>query len=204
MDIVDQINHAHRELLNGERKVVTLRRRYDADVEDVWQACTDAERLRRWFLPVTGDLRQGGTYQLEGNAGGEILRCEPPRLLKVSWLYGDNPGFSEVELHLSSDGDGTLLELRHAADMPPGMWSDFGPGAAGVGWDLAFLGLGLHLSGAPQIDENTFHLTDEGRRFITASSQAWGRAHAAAGGPPDQVAAAVAKTTAFYAPEPSP
>ncbi|GII54941.1 activator of HSP90 ATPase [Planotetraspora thailandica] len=202
MDIVDEINQAHRELLNGERKVVTLSRRYDAEVEDVWDACTNAERLSRWFLPVTGDLRLGGKYQLEGNAGGEILQCEPPRLLKVSWLFGENAGFSEVEVHLSSEDDGTLFELRHTAEVPPDMWSGYGPGAVGVGWDLALLGLTLHLtSGAPRIDESTFHLTDEGRRVITASSQAWGRAYEAAGGPPDEVAAAVANTTAFYAPE---
>lgn len=201
MDIVDEINQAHRELLDGERKVMTLRRHYAADVKDVWDACTNAERLSRWFLPVTGDLRLGGGYQLEGNAGGEILRCEPPRLLKVSWLFGENPGFSEVEVRLSDEDDGTLFELCHTAEAPPDMWSGFGPGAVGVGWDLALLGLSTHLAGAPQIDESTFHQTDEGRRAITASSQAWGRAYAAAGAPPDQVAAAVAATTAFYAPE---
>ncbi|GII02458.1 SRPBCC domain-containing protein [Planobispora takensis] len=132
------------------------------------------------------------------------LRCEPPRLLKVSWLYGEDPGFSEVEVRLSSQDGGTLLELRHTAEVPPEMWSGYGPGAVGVGWDLAFLGLGLHLSGAPQIDENTFHRTDEGRRFITAACRAWGRAHEAAGGPPDQVAATVANTITFYAPEGEP
>jgi uncharacterized protein YndB with AHSA1/START domain len=202
MNIVDEITRAHRELLNGERKVATLRRRYDAEIEDVWEACTTAERLSRWFLPVSGDLRLGGKYQLEGNAGGEILQCEPPRLLKVSWLYGENPGFSEVEVRLSAEDGGTLFELVHSADVPPEFWSRFGPGATGVGWDLALLGLALHLSGLrDKVDGDTFHLTEEGRRFITASSEDWGRAHTAAGGAPEEVAAAVAATTAFYAPE---
>ncbi|MGP3919888.1 SRPBCC family protein [Nonomuraea sp. 10N515B] len=201
MDLLDEITRAHRELLDGERKVITVRRRYDAEVEDVWDACTNAERLSRWFLPVTGDLQLGGKYQFEGNAGGEILRCEPPRLLKVSWLFGDNPGFSEVEVHLSAEDDGTLFELRHTAEVPPEFWAMGGPGSVGVGWDLGLLGLSLHLAGLPQFDENTFHLTDEGRRVIIESSQAWGRAYEAAGGTPDQVAAAVANTTGFYAPE---
>lgn len=201
MDMVEEINRAHRELLNGERKVMTLQRRYNAEVEDVWDACTNPERLPRWFLPVKGDLRLGGAYQLEGQAGGEILQCDPPHLLKVSWLFGEDPGFSEVEVRLSSEGDGTLFELRHTADVPPDMWSGYGPGAVGVGWDLTLLGLSLHLAGGSKVDEATFHLTDEGRRCITTSSQAWGLAHEAAGGPPDQVATAVANTTAFYAPE---
>ncbi|HEX4816920.1 MAG TPA: SRPBCC family protein [Nonomuraea sp.] len=204
MDIVDEINRTRRELLDGERKVVTLRRHYDAGVEDVWEACTTAERLSRWFLPVTGDLRLGGTYQLEGNAGGEILVCEPPRLLKVSWLFGDDPGFSEVEVRLSADADGTLFELRHTAEVPPEMWSGFGPGAVGVGWDLTLLGLALHLTGAPKPEEHTFHQTDDGRRFITAGARSWGRAHEAAGAPADRAAAAVAATIAFYAPDEEP
>ena len=63
----------------GEGRTVVLRRRYPAAVEDVWDAITDPERIGRWFLPVDGDLRPGGHYQLEGNAGGTILRCEPRR-----------------------------------------------------------------------------------------------------------------------------
>ncbi|MFI7134132.1 SRPBCC family protein [Nonomuraea sp. NPDC050153] len=203
MDFVDELLKAQRELKDGDVKTITLRRHYDAEVEDVWDACTDAKRLSRWFLPVSGDLRVGGTYQLQGNAGGEILRCEPPNLLKVSWLFGENPGFSEVEVRLSGQDGGTLFELRHSAEVPPEFWGQFGPGATGVGWDLALLGLGLHLAtgGDPGIDEATFHETPEGRRYIIESGRAWGEAHLAAGGPPDVVTTMVAATTAFYAPE---
>src|SRR5262245_24297095 len=146
MDFMDELTRGHRELLDGKRKTMVLRRHYDADVEDVWQACTDGDRLRRWFAPVSGDLRLGGTYQVEGNAGGEILHCEPPSLLRVSWLFGENPGFSEVEVHLSAKDGGTQFELRHSAEVPPEFWGQHGPGAVGVGWDLALLGLALYLS----------------------------------------------------------
>ena len=44
----------------------------------MWDAVTSAERIPRWFLPISGDLRLGGRYQLEGNAGGEVLECAPP------------------------------------------------------------------------------------------------------------------------------
>ena len=81
--MISQINDTHREVGTGPlpstaQRSVLLGRRYNAPIEDVWDACTDPSRIGRWFLPVTGDLRSGGTYQLEGNAGGEILRCEPP------------------------------------------------------------------------------------------------------------------------------
>jgi uncharacterized protein YndB with AHSA1/START domain len=95
---VEAINRAvgSRRVPAGEGRSVVLRRRYDAPIEDVWDACSDPDRLKRWFLPVSGDFRVGGTFQIEGNASGEILRCQPPRLLAISWVYGDNPADEAV------------------------------------------------------------------------------------------------------------
>ena len=45
----------------------------EAPVEEVWDALTDPDRIRRWMMPITGELKVGGSFQLEGNAGGEIL-----------------------------------------------------------------------------------------------------------------------------------
>ncbi|MFF8959085.1 SRPBCC family protein [Streptomyces sp. NPDC014894] len=188
-----------------EIRTVVLRRVYDAPVDDVWRACTDPVRIGRWFLPVSGDLRLGGRYRLEGNANGEILVCEPPRLLRVSWLFGESPGFSEVELRLSPEGgqrggERTAFTLEHAAVVPPGMWDRFGPGAVGVGWDLAVLGLGLHLRGATIEDPAAWQVSDEARDFIARSSEAWGAAYRASGAPEDVAASAARETTDFYAP----
>jgi uncharacterized protein YndB with AHSA1/START domain len=207
MDIPREVGAIHREVGEGrvpagEARTVLIRRTYPAPVEDVWDAITDPERISRWFLPVTGDLRLGGKYQLEGNAGGEILQCEPPRLLKVSWIFGPaEPGSSEVEVRLAAAGeDATVFELEHSAIVPPEMWGQFGPGAVGVGWDLGLLGLALHLAGAEASieDKATWHTTPEGRQFITLSSQAWGAADVAAGAPQAAADAAVVNTTAFY------
>ena len=117
IDIANQLNAIHRQVErrpaadgDGERVSVLLRRSYDTTVQDVWDAVTDPDRMKRWFLPVSGDLQVGGSFQLEGNAGGEILTCEPPRLLRVT--FGD-PN-SIVELRLTAQGDGaTVLELEH-------------------------------------------------------------------------------------------
>jgi uncharacterized protein YndB with AHSA1/START domain len=95
---------------SGETVAVTVQRRYDADQADVWQAITDPERVRRWFLPVTGDLREGGNFQLEGNASGDIMTCEPPRHLMVT--FGGES--SIVDVLLSDDGQQTLLKLTHS------------------------------------------------------------------------------------------
>lgn len=212
-DIVDHINDVSREVgsrsvAQGEARTVLLRRTYDAPAEDVWDACTDPERIGRWFLPVRGDLRLGGHYQLEGNAGGEILRCEPPKLLRVSWLFGESPGFGEVEVRLTPEpgpggpggGRRTVFELEHVAVVPPGMWDQFGPGAVGVGWDLAVFGLGVHLHGGSIEDPAAWQVSDDGREFMTHSSESWGAAYEASGAPADVAAAAVRATTGFYAP----
>jgi uncharacterized protein YndB with AHSA1/START domain len=212
MDIVSEIKAMSRtvgvrETSGGDARAVHLRRTYDAPVDDVWDAITDPERLRRWFTPVSGDFRLGGRYQMEGNAGGEILRCEPPRLLKVSWIYGEPPegGVSEVEVRLSeADDGGTVFELDHIATVEPERWTEFGPGAVGVGWDLALLGLSLHLTGReiPESEREAWAMSAEGRDFITRSSHEWGDANEAAGATAAEAATARDNTTRFYAPEP--
>jgi uncharacterized protein YndB with AHSA1/START domain len=210
-DIVNEINAVHREVgrrefPSGAGRTVVLRRTYDAPIEDVWDAVTNPERLNRWFLPVTGDFRLGGKYQLEGNAGGEILRCEPPRLLAVTWIFGDpeQAGASEVEVRLASGTDGdTVFELVHAAIDDPERWAEYGPGAVGVGWDLALLGLTLHLRGESIDDPRAWEISPEAREFATTSSKAWGAANEAAGATSAEAAKAVANTTAFYAPDPA-
>jgi uncharacterized protein YndB with AHSA1/START domain len=95
----------------GEARVAVFRRIYEAPIEDVWDACTDPDRLRRWYVPVTGDLRLGGRFSQAGMGSGEIVACDAPRFLKVS--LGN--GADEIELRLSARDDATTeLELQHA------------------------------------------------------------------------------------------
>jgi uncharacterized protein YndB with AHSA1/START domain len=210
-EIIDQISRAHRAVRTGSggatgsgtvTRTVVVRRAFPAPIADVWDACTIADRIGRWLMPVTGDLRLGGTFQLEGNAGGEILSCEPPRLLRVTWVTGEGPA-SEVEVLLSpGDGAETVLELAHTAVVDPAFWTKYGPGAVGVGWDLALLGLFLYLSTGRDRPEDpaAWAMNPDAREFITRSSEAWGVASGQAGASEAEAAAAVAETTAFYLP----
>jgi uncharacterized protein YndB with AHSA1/START domain len=210
-EIIDQISQAHRAVRTGGggagdsatvTRTVVVRRAFPAPIEDVWDACTTADRIGRWLTPVTGDLRPGGKYQLEGNAGGEILSCEPPRLLRVTWVMGEGPA-SEVEVRLSpGDGAETALELAHTAVVDPAFWTKYGPGAVGVGWDLGLLGLFLYLSTGQDRPEDpaAWAANPDAREFITRSIEAWGMASRQAGAAEADEAAAVAETTAFYLP----
>lgn len=212
IDIAREISSVQRQL--GEEhtadgatvRTVRLQRDLDAPIEDVWDALTNPERIGRWFLPISGDYRLGGRYQFEGNAGGEILVCDGPNLLKVSWVMGEMAGgSSEVEIRLSAvDPETTRFVFDHSATVPEEMWAEYGPGAVGAGWDGGLLGLTLHLRGGSVGDGEAWQLSDEGRAFATASSEAWGEAHRASGADPETVARGVANTKAFYAPDPAP
>ncbi|MDG4831543.1 SRPBCC domain-containing protein [Solwaraspora sp. WMMD1047] len=209
-DVLEELAAARRAMGTGrvpagDAYTIELRRRYDAQVDDVWDAITSPERLGRWLKPVTGDLRPGGKFELDGGEHGEILRCEPPRLLKVSWLYGPDadawPGTSEVQVRLAPDPTGgTEFELIHAAYVDEPLFPTYGPGAGGVGWDLALLALAGLLAGGETVGHEVAQKSPEGREFIRRSAAAWGEAHLAAGGEPGHVAAAVEATTTFYAP----
>jgi uncharacterized protein YndB with AHSA1/START domain len=196
MKDIDELNAARRTV--GEH-AVALSRSYDAPIDDVWDALTTPERIARWFLPVSGDLRVGGRYQLEGNAGGEILRCEPPELLHVTWVYGDDS--TEVLVRLSTaDGGATRFEITHTGVDSAKNWAEFGPGAVGVGWDSILLGLAWHLSTGRDhpADPMVWMASPEGKEFMTTSSNLWGDAMRATGADEAEVAAMVANTTKAY------
>ena len=96
--------------------IVSGSRTYSAEVEELWDAVTSAERIPRWFSPITGELKLGGRYQLEGNAGGEIIRCDPPTALDITWEFSGN--ISWVTVRLETVPDGTRLTLEHLMGHP--------------------------------------------------------------------------------------
>jgi uncharacterized protein YndB with AHSA1/START domain len=176
---------------------VTLERRYPAEVADVWQAITDPERVRRWFLPLAGDLRPGGSFQLEGHAGGDIMTCEPPRHLLVT--FGGES--SIVDVLLSGNGEQTLLTLTHSVPIELA-GSTAGALYVGPGWDGALLGIGLYLAGEVSGDPVAAANSPEVQDFNVRSIQEWvaaveasGKAHA------DAIAAAQQASLAQFAPD---
>jgi uncharacterized protein YndB with AHSA1/START domain len=195
-----------REVRSGFRdgsatKIAIARRTYRAAQADLWEALTSADRIPRWFLPVSGDLRAGGRYQLEGNAGGVIERCKEPESFAVTWEFGEM--MSWLEVTLTPDGEHTTLELAHEAPVDPTLWGQFGPGALGVGWDLALMGLGRHLDTGQPVDPHVaiaFPASPEGAQFIRTAAAGWADAAIADGDEPGTAQQASARTVAFYTP----
>jgi uncharacterized protein YndB with AHSA1/START domain len=200
----DHLGAVRRELRDTVRDGQSMRqlvasRTFPAPPEEVWDALTSTERIPRWLLPVSGDLRLGGRYQLEGNAGGEVLTCEPPHHLAVTWEYGGQ--LSWVDARLTPEGDGTRLDLTHDAPVDPGMWQQFGPGAVGIGWELMLLGLFLYVGPEEAVDPAdaaAWMASPDGVDLVRGSSAAWCAASIAAGEDPEQARAAAARCTAAY------
>ncbi|GAA3921111.1 SRPBCC family protein [Actinoplanes auranticolor] len=179
--------YGERTLEAGEARVSTISQVYDTGQDDLWDAVTDPERITRWFLPVSGELREGGKYQFEGNAGGTISRCDKPNGFAATWEYND--GVSWVEVRLVPEGDGrTRFELEHVAQVADEFWEQFGPGATGIGWDAGLLGLAMHLAdpAAPrdQAAIEAWMASDEGKLFYRLSSDGWAGAAVADGTDP--------------------
>jgi uncharacterized protein YndB with AHSA1/START domain len=204
MDVPAMVAAVRRAVVDGDRdgqpvRTVVARRSYRAAIDDVWDALTNAERLPRWFLPVTGELTPGRRYQFEGNAGGEVLACDKPEHAAVTWEFGGK--VSWLELRLTEGDEGTVLLLEHTAPIDPEFWEQYGPGAVGVGWDLSLMGLAQHLATGADNDPAAFAAwvaTEEGRAFVGGCSAAWAEADIAAGREDSSARAAAERTTAFY------
>jgi uncharacterized protein YndB with AHSA1/START domain len=170
----------------GEAHVVTVSQSYDTDPADLWDAVTDIERIPPWFLPISGDLKVGGSYQLEGQANGTILTCDPPNNFTATWEYGGN--VSWIDVNLISDGpDRARLVVEHIIGMDDEIWREFGPDAVGIGWDSMLLGLAIHLGTGESIDPSfgqQWTGTEDGRRFLTLSGEEWHTANLAFGEDP--------------------
>ncbi len=182
----------------GSRVSVLLRRSYDAPISDVWDAVTQPDRIKRWFLPISGELRVGGSFQLEGNASGEILTCEPPRLLRVT--FGGPT--SVVELRLTEEGESeTVLELEHTV---PIEMAQSGAGAlyVGPGWDGALMGLDRFLRGEAVGDPVAAANSPSAQEFSKQSVHAWAAVVKGSGtATAEQLAAAIEVSLGQFAPD---
>src|SRR5262245_41757642 len=193
-----------REVRSGVRegeptRIAIARRTYPTDQGDLWDAVTSPERIPRWFLPVTGDLSEGGRYQLEGNAGGVVQRCREPESFAVTWEMRGQVSWLEVTL--TAVDVGTQLELAHEAHVDPELWSQFGPGAVGLGWDLALWGLGRHVESGEALDPTegaAFATTPEGTAFVEQAARGWADSAIDDGDEPRSAREAAGRSVAFY------
>ncbi|MFF2655131.1 SRPBCC family protein [Streptomyces sp. NPDC058045] len=201
MNIADEINRVIRRIAtSGDSHQVILERSFDTNTKDLWDACTNPERLSRWFEPVRGDLTLGSRYLLTSSGTeGDILRCEPARHLAITWEYQGDVSHVDVDL-VPGEEDRTVLRLTHRVPSND-HWETYGPAAVGIGWEESLRALSLCLAGAPGFSSGemeAFSSTTEGHELIRRSANAWASAHHEAGAPSGEAQARAARTTAAY------
>ena len=177
---------------------VTLSRTFDTNIQDLWDAVTNPDRIPRWATNVTGDLKLNGRYQIEGNASGTITECEPHSHIALTWEIFGYTSWVEFRFARKSPHS-SHLTLTHTFHLSP-HWDTYGPGETGVGWELALLGLALHTKfpDEPKPDEMELVTSPQGIEFITGSSNAWAQAAIESGTDPQKAQSAADQTTAFY------
>ena len=112
--------------------VVRIERTFQAPLEQVFDAWTSPEVMRRWFHPASDwqtpeaevDLRVGGKVRVvmrkpdgtEVEAQGEYTLIDRPHRLVMTWTFSDDPSNEQlIELSFSeSEGSTTVLMVNSA------------------------------------------------------------------------------------------
>jgi uncharacterized protein YndB with AHSA1/START domain len=138
---------------------VRIERTFAATAEDVFDAWTSPEVMRRWFHPAPDwetpeaevDLRVGGRVRVvmrkpddtEAEAHGEFTLIDRPHRLVMTWTFDDEPSNEQlIELSFSeSEGSTTVLLVN------TGISTDARRDAQDWGWRGCLEQLGRVLAG---------------------------------------------------------
>ena len=138
----------------GGAGIVRIEDRYDTDIDDLWSAITDPDRLARWFGEVDGELSLGGEFRVQiadaGERTGQVEACDAPQRLSVTTRETDEsyrrgqgvPPFDAAwDITLTADGDQTTLVIE-VKGMPLDKIAFFG-----AGWQIHAENLAAYLAG---------------------------------------------------------
>ena len=103
--------------------------------ERIWQTLTRSDRIAKWLMPNDFEAEVGRRFTFrtrpigdwDGVVRCEVLECDPPRLLRYSWIGGSdsNPAqgsrlHSEVTWTLTPVEGGTHVKMVHDGFVLPG------------------------------------------------------------------------------------
>jgi uncharacterized protein YndB with AHSA1/START domain len=104
-----------------ETKPLVMERTYNAPVTKVWEALTDAAKMRQWYFDIKAfEPEVGYEFSFLCDCDGEeylhickVTDVVPGHKLTYSWRYGGYEGMSYVTFELFTEGEGTRLVLTH-------------------------------------------------------------------------------------------
>jgi uncharacterized protein YndB with AHSA1/START domain len=126
--------------------LVRIEDRFEADIDEVWAAPADPQRLARWYSDVEGELKAGGEFHCRVFASGwqgtsRVTACEPPRRFALVSKESHDPNESAVEVTLTAAGGKTTIVYEHRGISPELLF------AYGAGEQIHVEDLGNHLAG---------------------------------------------------------
>jgi uncharacterized protein YndB with AHSA1/START domain len=97
--------------------VVRLEARLGTEIDELWAALTEPDRLVHWYGEAEGELSQGGEFRvrvaLSGERTGKVEACEPPQRMLLTMRDPERrPGQPEQLVHearLTAEGAQTQL-----------------------------------------------------------------------------------------------
>lgn len=104
-----------------EHKPLVIEQEFNATTEQVWNAITDKELMKKWYFDIPNFKPElGAKFNFEGGTEEdryihlcEILELVPNEKIKYSWEYEGHLGTSFVSFELTPIGEKTILKLTH-------------------------------------------------------------------------------------------
>jgi uncharacterized protein YndB with AHSA1/START domain len=129
--------------LDEQRGAIRVEDVYDTDIDDLWGACTEPERLARWIAEVSGDLHRGGLFHISfvstWSGPARVDVCEPPQHLLLTMEPG-TADEGQIEAWLTPEGDNTRLVVEERGLPLEGLHFH------GAGWQAHLEDLGRSLA----------------------------------------------------------
>jgi uncharacterized protein YndB with AHSA1/START domain len=144
--------------LSAENTTLRMERTFNAPAQDVFDAWTSEEVIRRWWhaghdwetTEAQVDLRVGGTVRVvmrnphedvEYGGGGQYTEIDPPRRLAFTWIWDGNDTRQLIELDFEETDGVTTVRFTHSD-----LWDEEAVRSHEQGWGKAFNNLERALS----------------------------------------------------------
>jgi uncharacterized protein YndB with AHSA1/START domain len=140
-------------------KTLRIERTYAAPIEQVFDAWTSEEVLRRWWRTERGydtseavvELEVGGAVRVvmhdpekdeHYGGGGKYTEIDRPHRLAFTWLWDRETRRTLIEIDFEETDDGTRVSFTHS-----GLWDEEAVRSHEEGWTKMFANLARMLEG---------------------------------------------------------
>jgi uncharacterized protein YndB with AHSA1/START domain len=101
---------------------LVFERTYHAPIQQVWEAFTDKDKMRKWYFDVDDFKPEVGfEFHFYGEKDGQkfyhncvVIEVIPGKKLVHTWAYENYTGEALLTIELFDEGDKTRLKLTHA------------------------------------------------------------------------------------------